>query len=575
MKKILLAFLLGALAISGDAKYTQGQLLTAAELSAPLAATQLNTPSSTRAGATTTLKQLGHSISVLDFGADPTGIADSTIAIQNAINTGNTVHINQGTYKISFQLNFLKKGQVVFGDGRGTTFLSITGPSAGFVVGILNINTGEVGPELSDFCVALTQPDTNIRANLNEYPPVIYINASPRTRLTNLRLVGGLDGVYQNGNDGGSTYTNIESGNFRRNWYTDGNADLTTWTDCEVWPFSATGSMTVKQQAIFAEPSTYGFYSLRSDYFKWTGGLLLAGTNAYFGTGRDGTTYGTFSQTGFDTFGGLKVEAGEIQAINCIFSVGGTLNGATNSVNNAATHTGGMLNISGGNVFVGTSSAIANNAIFYSNSPSGGGLTVNNVDISLGNIDVSAVSVSSADKGEIRIIGVGLNRIGKGSYTAPILDIQGGFGVISNNPIFPNTLVSGNTNWLSMADDVVYKVSGNSNYNWSTSIAGTTVASSAQLTIPPVFGDVMPVIQVTGTTTIDRMMYDIVGVEPPYAGAIVTLQFAGASTVVSGSVGSAGAFILNGRSNFIPTANSTLTVQLMANGNWQEIGRCA
>lgn len=48
---------------------------------------------------------LGGQVSVLDYGADPTGIVDSTIAIQAAIDaaalTGNVVYLPQGFYKVS------------------------------------------------------------------------------------------------------------------------------------------------------------------------------------------------------------------------------------------------------------------------------------------------------------------------------------------------------------------------------------------------------------------------------------------------------------------------------------------
>jgi len=56
----------------------------------------------------TTASKLQESVSVLDFGADPTGVADSTAAIQNAINAmttaGGTVFFPPGTYKTTVPL---------------------------------------------------------------------------------------------------------------------------------------------------------------------------------------------------------------------------------------------------------------------------------------------------------------------------------------------------------------------------------------------------------------------------------------------------------------------------------------
>ena len=56
-------------------------------------------PAGTGAVATTVQAKLRESVSVLDFGADPTGVADSTDAIQDAITAHNNVHIPAGTYR--------------------------------------------------------------------------------------------------------------------------------------------------------------------------------------------------------------------------------------------------------------------------------------------------------------------------------------------------------------------------------------------------------------------------------------------------------------------------------------------
>jgi hypothetical protein len=57
----------------------------------------------------TVTSKLQESVSVKDFGADPTGVADSTAAIQNCINAvqtagGGTILLSPGTYKISSSL---------------------------------------------------------------------------------------------------------------------------------------------------------------------------------------------------------------------------------------------------------------------------------------------------------------------------------------------------------------------------------------------------------------------------------------------------------------------------------------
>ena len=68
-------------------------------------------------------------VSVLDYGADPTGASDSTTAFNNAIATGAyNVHIPAGTYKISNLV--VNKYVRLYGDGRSRTIIRVTTTSA-------------------------------------------------------------------------------------------------------------------------------------------------------------------------------------------------------------------------------------------------------------------------------------------------------------------------------------------------------------------------------------------------------------------------------------------------------------
>lgn len=544
------------------------------------------TPPGTGAVPTTVAAKLGQTVSVFDFMtaaqiADAqagTLTLDMTAALQAAINTALAVYLPKANYLISSQLNFPNKGQKFFGDGHQATFITVNGPNAGFVAGIFNITSLESGPEFERFCLNCAQPAAPANyAALSVYPPMIYINVTPRVRITDVRLTGGINGVYMNGNCGGGTFTRVESGCYGRNWFIDGNLDVTQWVHCQVWPFSSTGIMTTQQQTVFiTSGNCYGFYSLRNDYFNWIGGLFLCGNSAFFGLSGSGNSYGTFVGTGFDTFGGLTVNSGQVIAAGCTFSVGGILGAITLPAQNAATHTGGILNIVGGGLQVGSSSTMGNSAAFYSNSTTGG-LTIDGMEMALTSADpVIAVVVAATDTSVIRIVNNGLLRQGSGVYTVPILSILGGAGTIANNTCQPNVSATGNINFLEMGTSIgPYHVSGNNNYNWGISITGSTVASAGTISIPPVFGDAMPIVTVTGTTNVFGITYTLVGVTAPYAGQIQTFRFAGILTVGSGVVGTASNPILNGRTNFTTAAASTLTLQLQANGNWQEIGRCA
>ena len=74
----------------------------------------------TGAVATTVQAKLRESVSVLDFGADPTGVADSTTAFNNAIATGKRVYVPEGTYKCNATIN---KKTIIYGDGSTASII--------------------------------------------------------------------------------------------------------------------------------------------------------------------------------------------------------------------------------------------------------------------------------------------------------------------------------------------------------------------------------------------------------------------------------------------------------------------
>lgn len=85
--------------------------------------------SATGAVARSYLSKMSDTVSILDFGADPTGVADSTSAIQSAITyvlslpNGGSVYMPTGTYKVTAQITAPNAAGVslkVYGDGAGT-----------------------------------------------------------------------------------------------------------------------------------------------------------------------------------------------------------------------------------------------------------------------------------------------------------------------------------------------------------------------------------------------------------------------------------------------------------------------
>jgi len=77
---------------------------------------------------TTVQAKLAQTVSVIDFGADSSGVNDSTNAIQNAANAltnGGRLYIPKGTYSVS-SIIYLKDKTTIFGDGIGTTLIQST-----------------------------------------------------------------------------------------------------------------------------------------------------------------------------------------------------------------------------------------------------------------------------------------------------------------------------------------------------------------------------------------------------------------------------------------------------------------
>ncbi len=231
----------------------------------------------------------------------------------------------------------------------------------------------------------------------------------------------------------------------------------------------------------------------------------------------------------------------------------------------------------GSKVFCGAANALNNALVYSSSSAQDAALVVSNVSFELGSRDQSAVFVTNTSDANLKLLiqGNSFSRTGTGAYTTAIVDIGGGSGAIIGNAMLPNISATGTLDWLRVRTGVgPLQTAANSNYNWTATVDGATVASASVLTIPAVFGDAGRIISITGTTTINAMTYAIVGDTAPNAGPIVTLEFGASLTVNSGTPGSSGAIILNGRSSLTFANHDMLTLQLHSDTSWYEVGRC-
>ena len=98
-------------------------------------------------------------VNVLDFGADPTGVADSSAAINAALATGKRVYLPRGTYLIRHQI-VVTGAQALQGDGSATTLLVDGGfdPTVTTGVVVLTNTLNQLRPALIDLTIQFVQP---------------------------------------------------------------------------------------------------------------------------------------------------------------------------------------------------------------------------------------------------------------------------------------------------------------------------------------------------------------------------------------------------------------------------------
>lgn len=109
-------------------------------------------------------------LNVIDFGADPAGVLDSSVAFQNAINAtvakNTLVYAPSGTYKITSELTNASAPHFrgLFGDGPNSTFLSFTGLASGNGIIISN------APDWLNFHgFSMTGPGASIPAHITSW----------------------------------------------------------------------------------------------------------------------------------------------------------------------------------------------------------------------------------------------------------------------------------------------------------------------------------------------------------------------------------------------------------------------
>jgi len=270
---------------------------------------------------------------VLAYGADATGAADSTTAIQNAINTGMNVYFPPGTYKVTNALTTLvtSTSQTIYGAGRTNSVIKVDAASFNMsALGVFSVianssisgQQGQAPAIFRDLGVAFVQPDTSTRGSLNQYPPAIYVNAAPRIQVSDLRFTAGWNGIYFVGNCGGWTINNLESSCFNYNVYISGDVDTDLIDGLRCWPFG----LTANQTSVFSGGACVGIYVTQCDGLLLHNSMFICGLGMYIpGYAPDPPSI-YITSTGFDTYSGIQINMGTLEATNCYFSLVPTSN---------------------------------------------------------------------------------------------------------------------------------------------------------------------------------------------------------------------------------------------------------
>lgn len=221
----------------------------------PLPITKGGTGSTTAAAARTALGAASsidlYRANVRDYGAVGDGVADDTVAIQAAIDTGLPVFIPPGIYLVSSVLTLGPAEQTLYGAGRSETFIKVstafdlnpvTSPA------VFNVyrpvpSTDPTETFISDLSIDFTHPGAALRASLTSYPPAIRAHGKPRCRFERLRITQAMIAFDLTGNSGGTDLDDVEVSSFVYGIQLDGSLDSVKISRWHQFPFSCTGGV--------------------------------------------------------------------------------------------------------------------------------------------------------------------------------------------------------------------------------------------------------------------------------------------------------------------------------------------
>lgn len=161
---------------------------------------------------TVSARLLNDYVSVLDYGADPTGATDSTAAVMSAAASGRTVKLpakrdgTKATYKLG--LTALPAGTTLFGDGAATELIPLTNLSRG----VITVNSASAVTFVDDLSfINLTFRGSVVADGFSEQVHLLTLNGVRNALVAGCRFLGFRgDGLYIGSGDvGGSERHNF------------------------------------------------------------------------------------------------------------------------------------------------------------------------------------------------------------------------------------------------------------------------------------------------------------------------------------------------------------------------------
>ncbi len=274
------------------------------------------------------------------FQGSSTAAAD-TVAVQSAFNSGKAeirIPVLGGTWNPTACVTVpVASPHIVFDGSYGTSALSI-GVGPGLQTsqvpnckGIITLTAG-AAPWIVGLNANYTQPDPTQTA-LYTYPPLISAQNSGRFRLDHVLCSNATSCIDMRGNSGGAYIFDLKYNSYGPGIQIDGSIDTVRLEKLHWYPFN----MTANQAVYYETPANgaIGVNSGRMDDLNISDSIFLGGIglHTYTGTGTTyggvaaggGGTFGSITNTDFDTFEGIQMDSGSIVATASTFTLASAL----------------------------------------------------------------------------------------------------------------------------------------------------------------------------------------------------------------------------------------------------------